>query len=236
VPRRFNFTLGTGTSLNIPIPGVDAADAQYAISITGLPGTVRYPNYANVLNRELNLEFSIADSAVIGAHEFIITLYNEDGVVVFVSDKFVLNIIAPSDPTPVIPIYPQPEFVQLRFLIGEATYTRNGATVTDPEGLVPFIDPAYDRTMVPLRIIAEALDAKVSWVEETRTVVIAKDADVLQLPIDAPLPNNMGMPTIVNDRTFVPLAYISIKLRAQVRWDGDAKAVYVTAQRSINQR
>jgi len=187
-----------------------------------------------VLNRELKLEFSIADSAVIDTHEFIITLYNEDGVVVFVSDEFVLNIIAPPDPTPVMPTLPLPEFVQLRFLIGEATYTRNGVSVTDPEGLSPFIDPVYDRTMVPLRIIAEALDAEVSWVEETRTVVINKNAVVLQLPIDTPLPNNMGMPTIVNDRTFVPLAYISVKLRAQVRWDGDAKAVYVTDQRSIN--
>jgi len=188
-----------------------------------------------MLNRELNLEFSIADSAEVGAHEFIITLYNEDGVVVFVSDKLILNIIAPPDPTPIIPTLPLLEYVQLRFLIGEATYTRNGVSITDPEGLAPFIDSAYDRTMVPLRIIAEALDADVSWVEETRTVVITKDAVVLQLPIDAPLPNNMGMPAIVNDRTFVPLAYISIKLRAQVRWDGDAKAVYVTDQSSINQ-
>jgi len=213
---------------------VGAEDDQYTISISGLLGTVRYPNYANVLNRELNLDFNIANSAEVGAHEFTITLYNEDGVVVFVSDKFVLNIIAPPDPTPVIPTLPQPELVELRFIVGEATYTRNGVSITDQEGLAPFIDPAYNRTMVPLRIVAEAMGADVSWVDETRTVVIIREAVILQLQIDASLPNEMGMPSIVNGRTFVPLAYIANKLRAQVRWDGDAKSVYITDQRSTS--
>jgi len=117
--------------------------------------------------------------------------------------------------------------VSLRFAIGSATYTRNGMPITDPEGLAPFIDPAYNRTMVPLRIIAEALGAQVDWIAETSTVVITQGARVFDIPVDYALPDGMGRAAIVNERTFVPLAYVSQMLGADVRWDGDAAAVYI---------
>jgi len=82
--------------------------------------------------------------------------------------------------------------------------------------------------MVPLRTVAEALGAQVNWIEATRTVTITgADGQLLSLQLDAPLPDGMGTPMIVNERTFVPIAYIAQMLGANVRWDEAARAVYI---------
>jgi len=111
----------------------------------------------------------------------------------------------------------------LRLAIGSVYYSLG--TVTHTIEAAPFIDDG--RTMVPVRLIAEAMGADVGWIGETRTVTIEQGAVNLQMTIGAPLPYGMGTPTIVADRTFVPVRYISEMLGADVRWDGDARAVYV---------
>ena len=84
-----------------------------------------------------------------------------------------------------------------------------------------------DRTMVPLRIIAEALGADVGWDGDARIVSISRDGTRLYLAVDAPLPDGMGVPLIRQSRTFVPLRYVSEALGANVRWDSANFAVYV---------
>ena len=91
----------------------------------------------------------------------------------------------------------------------------------------PFIDPGYNRAMVPLRLVAEALGAHVGWEAATRTVTVATAGQVISLILDEPLPGGMGMPMIVNGRTFVPITYIAQHLGADVRWDAAAQAVYI---------
>ena len=88
---------------------------------------------------------------------------------------------------------------------------------------MPFIKD--DRTMVPIRFVAEAMGAEVEWIDETRTVIIEKDGTHLQLQIDVPLPDGMGTPVIVANRTFVPVRYVTEMLGANVRWDDLARAV-----------
>ncbi|MCL2421053.1 MAG: stalk domain-containing protein [Defluviitaleaceae bacterium] len=126
---------------------------------------------------------------------------------------------------PVVPSVPQP--VQLRFEIDNPAFTRNGELTIDQEGLAPFIDPATNRTMVPLRLIAEALGANVTFNDDTRTATVTRGDVVLQIQIDSALPDGMGSPMIVNDRTFVPVAYVSQMLGANVRWDEENRAVYI---------
>jgi len=116
--------------------------------------------------------------------------------------------------------------VMLRFAIGQIEYTHNGSTRT--ADAAPFIDEAHNRTMVPLRVVAEALGARVDWIEETRTVEIYLDGVVLTMPLGTPLPGGMGEPMISNDRTFVPIAYVVQMLGGDVRWDGDNRAVYIS--------
>jgi len=123
--------------------------------------------------------------------------------------------------------HPAEQPIVLRLAIGDPTPVINGIA-QPPLEAAPFIDPVYNRTMVPLRVIAEALGASVSWIAETRTVTISQNGVILSLTVDEPLPNDMGRPMIVNDRIFVPIAYIAQMLGTDIRWDEDTRAVYIT--------
>ncbi|MCL2400137.1 MAG: copper amine oxidase N-terminal domain-containing protein [Defluviitaleaceae bacterium] len=131
------------------------------------------------------------------------------------------------EPYPAPPSIPLPTQtpVTLRLSVGNTTYTING--IPAQSDVAPFIDPVHSRTMVPLVIIAEGLGSQVSWVEATRTVVIVHGSQTLSIQVDAPLPEGMGQPAIVDGRTFVPIAYVSQMLGAQVTWDEVNRAVYI---------
>jgi|GEM_PF-4302124 len=113
----------------------------------------------------------------------------------------------------------------MRLSIGSVVYTHLGSV--RQIDVAPYIDPVYNRTMVPLRIIAESLGAEVHFEDSIRTVFIRRNGVETHLTIGYPLPNQMGMAVIVNDRTFVPLRYIAEILGAEVRWDEAALAVYI---------
>ena len=121
------------------------------------------------------------------------------------------------------PAQPSSGQALLRLSIGSVTYTHNGIMQTAE--VAPFIRDG--RTMVPLRIVAEALGADVAWDGPTRTVTIVAGGNTLRLVIDTPLPGDMGTPVIVGGFTFVPARYVSEMLGASVRWDGANQAVYV---------
>ncbi|GGA00690.1 hypothetical protein GCM10008018_53760 [Paenibacillus marchantiophytorum] len=57
--------------------------------------------------------------------------------------------------------------------VGDKGYKVNGAAFTAENA--PFINQESGRTLVPVRLIAQAINAQVDWVEATRTVVITKD-------------------------------------------------------------
>jgi|GEM_PF-2585421 len=129
-------------------------------------------------------------------------------------------------PIEIVPIAIEIETV-LRFVIGDTIYTRNG--VAQPAlDVAPFIDAAAARTMVPIRAVSEGLGATVTWNRETRNVTIIRGDVTLVINVDSELPDGMGTPTIIDGRTFVPLAYVSEQLGATVDWDGTAQAVYVS--------
>jgi len=93
--------------------------------------------------------------------------------------------------------------------------------------VAPFMDVTYNRTMVPLRIIAEALGAEVRFDRVTRVVYITQNGHEFSLGIDVPLPDDMGVAVIIDGHTFVPARYVSEVLGATVRWDRENQAVYV---------
>ena len=129
------------------------------------------------------------------------------------------------DDTPVTVPTPAPQTLQLRFVIGQVQYTRNGQTqIADAP---PYIDRAYGRTMVPLRTVAEALGAIVNYDAATRTAGIFWAGTRLILDMDTELPGNLGKPAIVNGHAYIPLVYLEI-IGAQIRWDNDAMAAILT--------
>ncbi len=73
------------------------------------------------------------------------------------------------------------------------------------------------RTMVPLRFIAEALDAQVVWESKSNSVTIkAKEKSI-----------SLSSPEIFEGRTIVPVRYISETFGAKVNWDSKDKKITI---------
>lgn len=88
----------------------------------------------------------------------------------------------------------------------------------------PYIDP-NDRMMVPLRAIAEALGVEVYWDPKLRTVTFTGRGGAVVFTVDsatAVVDGKQKMmdtsPVIKNDRTMVPVRYVSEFLGAFVKW------------------
>ena len=126
-----------------------------------------------------------------------------------------------STPTPPPTETPTGDTV-LRFAIGVTTFTNNG--VSSQLEAAPFIQ--NDRTMVPLRVIVEALGAT-NLNFQNQVVTFNLDGVSFNLTIGQPLPGGMGTPVIVADRTFVPLAFIIESIGGNARWDNAARAAYI---------
>lgn len=84
-----------------------------------------------------------------------------------------------------------------------------------------------DRTMVPIRLIAEGLGAKVEWLEESRTVNIKSGSKTLSFAIGQLLEGMDTPATIINFRTMVPLRYVSENLGARVLWFADTRNIEI---------
>lgn len=107
----------------------------------------------------------------------------------------------------------------------------------DPEAFIK-----NDRTLVPLRVIAEELDAEVTWDNDKREVHISKEDMQVILPIDSHLIEytidnetsyNLSdvAPLIKDDRTFVPIRLVSNALGVGIEWDNDKRAVYIDSSK-----
>jgi hypothetical protein len=123
---------------------------------------------------------------------------------------------------PIVPVVaPQPDV--LRLAIGSPSFVFNGEARM--MNVAPFM--LDNRTMVPLRFIAEMMGAEVDFIPETRTVTIDTDEISLRLPVDIPLPDDMGTPIIRYNLTFVPIRFVGEILGATFRWDPVTRAVYI---------
>ena len=86
---------------------------------------------------------------------------------------------------------------------------------------------SQNRTMVPLRFIAEAFGADVSWAQDTKTVTIVIDGKVLTMRINQDLEGFGAAPIISSGRTMVPIRYISEELGANVIWVPSTRTVAI---------
>ncbi|CAI8943472.1 Copper amine oxidase N-terminal domain-containing protein [Brevibacillus sp. IT-7CA2] len=121
---------------------------------------------------------------------------------------------------------------------GNVNVKVNGTLVNFPDAK-PYIDDSNDRTMVPARFVSEALGYQVFWNEAQRKVIIQKtvngkgfivtlkegenkaEVDGKQVTFDAKA-------VIKDDRTFVPLRFVSESFGADVDWVEKESLVVIT--------
>ena len=92
----------------------------------------------------------------------------------------------------------------------------------------------FDRTLVPVRAIFEAMGATVDWEEETMTVTAVRNDRVLKLQIDNKTITVNGeaveldVPAQqINDRTLVPVRAVADGLNCDVYWDEATQTVSI---------
>ena len=96
----------------------------------------------------------------------------------------------------------------------------------------PFID-ANNRTMVPLRAVADAMGLQVSWHAADREAVFTDGSKVIYFPIGSSAARtgdggSVQMDTtavIANDRTYAPIRYLAEYFGYEVGWDEATRTV-----------
>ena len=121
-------------------------------------------------------------------------------------------------------------------------YVEGTRTLVDPANneVQPIVAPG-DRTLVPVRFIAESFGAEVGWDEATQTVTITLDGVTTTLVIGSK-EMKVGDQTItldveaqtMNDRTLLPLRAIAEQsLGKVVFWDGPTELIVISDEEVI---
>jgi hypothetical protein len=110
--------------------------------------------------------------------------------------------------------------------------------VTLNDTVLTFKSPPFmenDTTLVPMRVIFEALNSKVVWDDNSQAVFAVKNNNIVELKIgdSTAVVNGTKIaldspPRLVNDTTFVPLRFVSESLGAAVDWDSATSTVKIT--------
>ena len=122
----------------------------------------------------------------------------------------------------------------IKLQIGNPNMTVNGTEKPiDENGTAPVI--INDRTLLPVRAVVEEIGGDVEWDGETQTVVLAYGEDIVVLEIDNTTayhneePSTLeAAPTIINDRTMLPIRFIAESFKFDVEWDGETQTVTIT--------
>ena len=125
-------------------------------------------------------------------------------------------------------------FGTMSVTIGETNLIVDGEEVPiDNSGTVAYVENG--RTMMPVRAIAEAIGADVSYEDDTQTVTVESDEKIILMSIDEPEMSVNGeavqllnAPEIVNDRTMLPVRDVAEALDCEVSWDQETETATFT--------
>ncbi len=107
--------------------------------------------------------------------------------------------------------------------IGNTDVTVNEKTITND--VAPVI--RNDRTLVPIRVVTETLGGTVDWDDATKTVTLNIDGKEIKMTIGVVLEKYGVAPTIIDDRTYVPIRFVAEELGAEVQWNEETKVVTI---------
>ena len=91
------------------------------------------------------------------------------------------------------------------------------------------------RALVPIRAVAEFLNAEVSWNDSTKTATIIRDGKTVEITIGSSKIKRNGKSIkidcaakIINNRTMIPVRAIAEALGADVNWDNEGRKAIIT--------
>lgn len=122
--------------------------------------------------------------------------------------------------------------VPAKVLANNISITFDGRTVTSD------VQPVIQRgtTMVPMRVIFEVLGADVEWDGNTRTITAKKAANTIRLTSGSRTATINGRTvslnepvSMINNRTMVPIRFVSEALGARVEWAAAASTVRIAS-------
>ena len=128
--------------------------------------------------------------------------------------------------------------LQAKLVIGskEMIKTVDGVEQKVMMDIAPFIES--NRTMLPIRFVAEALGFKVEWEDATRTVILTDKGFTVKIPVDTNKIIVNGneyesdvKPVLRNNRTMLPIGNIAralgLKDGTDIIWDGATRTVVI---------
>jgi len=167
--------------------------------------------------------------------------FNTDGTVTLIDGRFnsddnifsfdsnslsVYGVVLADEPEPVEeePVVEE-SGIELEMTIGSTSYRLNDATMT--MDVAPMIRD--DRALVPLRFVSEAFGADVTWDDAARAATISLDGKSLNIKIGQIVPGtSLDTPAIIeNNRTLVPIRYVSEELGADVEWHRETQTIAI---------
>ena len=96
------------------------------------------------------------------------------------------------------------------------------------------------RTMVPIRAVAEAIGADVAWVQEGQKIVMTRAGSTVTMTLDSTTADIDGKkvemdvaPYAHDGRTLVPARYVAEFFGQKVEWNGEEKQVLITEDKSV---
>ena len=177
-----------------------------------------------------NVKLSISDENLESGNDYLLFV-KDDTIVSAVSANGVKTETVSKDITP-------PTVIILT--IGDVNAIVNGETVTND--VAPKI--VNDRTMLPIRFVAENLGAKVYWDEYLQRASIKSRKTDISVEIGKKTAEvtekiavynqktedvELDSPAFVeNDRTYLPLRFVAEKLGADVQWDDATQTITIT--------
>ncbi len=171
---------------------------------------------------------------------------NSDGsfsgtVMVYEKGKITFNVVAEDNAgnkaeKTLTAVYNPPVVIKLK--PNSKEFSANGETKTLDSP--PVIVPKWNRTVVPIRAIVEALGGTIEWDPAERKVTINLSGTTIELWIGKPQamvngemkwidPNNHDVkPIIINSRTMLPLRFVAENLGCTVNWDPVTRTITIT--------
>ena len=97
-----------------------------------------------------------------------------------------------------------------------------------------------ERTMVPIRAVAEALGADVKWMQDTQQIVMTRAGVTVTMTLNSTTASiddetvEMDVaPYATNGRTLIPARYVAEFFGQKVGWDGEKRQVLITEDKSV---